>query len=307
MATQLGDDWDTWILSRRYQSTFTWAFGKFVKTIPHLKSRLPELQINPGDSASKTLFCLVDHSRKEDNRLLLSQKFMTEKKVHFNSQKFTFATDSDITDDSDDYDDFNNYCKPVTPSTEIPVLKLGASVQYILDDHVEKGIITQIDVSDPIGPPYFEVTFDDGRKCRCTREHIKLADDPEPMAIPTKAHQLLETTRNLTKDQLEALINPEPLTPLQKLWVRWHEFMDHLPFPIMDRCVLTGILPKKFACLRNWKYLCPSCLLAMQRKRYWLSKSKIKGTLRPSSIKKPGDCVSIDHLISAQPGLIPRI
>ena len=45
----------------------------------------------------------------------------------------------------------------------------------------------------------------------------------------------------------------------------------------------------------------------MQRKRYWRSKSKIKGTLRPSSIKKPGDCVSIDHLISAQPGLIPRI
>ena len=75
----------------------------------------------------------------------------------------------------------------------------------------------------------------------------------------------------------------------------------------MDRCVLIGILPKKFACLRNWKYLCPSCLLAMQRKRYWRSKSKIKGTLRPSSIKKPGDCVSIDHLISAQPGLIPRI
>ena len=307
LAAQLGDDWDTWILSRRYQSTFTWAFGKFVKTIPHLKSRLPELQINSGDSAAKTLFCLLDYAKRADPRLLLSKSFMTEKKVHSDSEKIVFATNLDFKDDSADYDEFNNYCKPITPSTKIPVLKLGASVRYILNDHVEKGIITQIDVSDPIGPPLFEVTFDDGRKSQCTKEHIKLVDDPEQFAIPTTATQLLETTRTLSKEQLEALINPDPLTPLQKLWVQWHDFMDHLPFPIMNRCVIAGILPKKFACLRNWKYLCPSCLLSRQRKRYWQSKSKVKGTLRPSSIKNSGDCVSIDHLISAKPGLIPRI
>ena len=209
-------------------------------------------------------------------------------------------------DSADDYDEFNNYRQPVTPLTKNPLLKLGVSVRYILDDHVENGIITQIDVSDPIGPPQFEVTFEDGRKSRCTREHIKLKDDPENFAIPTKATQIMEITRTLTHDQINSLTNPEPLTPLQKLWFKWHKLLDHLPFPIMNRCVTSGILPKKFECLRPWKIICPSYLFSKQRRKYWRSESKLKGTLRPKSIKNPGDCVSIDHLISAQPGFIPR-
>ena len=91
------------------------------------------------------------------------------------------------------------------------------------------------------------MSFEDGRKCQATREHIKLIDDPEHFAIPTKATQLLEVTRNLTQEQLDSLLNPDPLTPLQKLWVLWHEFLDHLPFPIMNRLVTAGILPKKFS------------------------------------------------------------
>ena len=75
----------------------------------------------------------------------------------------------------------------------------------------------------------------------------------------------------------------------------------------MHRLVAAKVLPKKFECLRLWKALCPSCLFSKQRRRYWRTRSKIKGSLRPPSIKKPGDCVSIDHLISAQPGLIPRL
>ena len=31
LADQLKDDWDTWILSRRHESLFTWDFGKFPK------------------------------------------------------------------------------------------------------------------------------------------------------------------------------------------------------------------------------------------------------------------------------------
>ena len=127
---------------------------------------------------------------------------------------------------------------------------MGTSVRYIQDDHVENGIITQIDVSDPMEPPQFEVSFKDGRKCRCTREHIKLLNDPEHFAIPTKATQMLEVTRTLTQEQIDSLTNPEPMTPLQKLWVQWHEVLDHLPFPIMSRYITARILPKKFSVLK---------------------------------------------------------
>ena len=40
LATQLGDDWDTWILSRRYQSTFTWAFGEICKNNTTFKKQV---------------------------------------------------------------------------------------------------------------------------------------------------------------------------------------------------------------------------------------------------------------------------
>ena len=50
LAEQLKDDLDTWILSRRYQSIFTWAFGKFTKTIVHGKSRRSELLIKSCNS-----------------------------------------------------------------------------------------------------------------------------------------------------------------------------------------------------------------------------------------------------------------
>ena len=45
LAEQLKDDLDTWILSRRFQSIFTWDFGKYTKTILHGSSKLPEIQV----------------------------------------------------------------------------------------------------------------------------------------------------------------------------------------------------------------------------------------------------------------------
>ena len=56
LAEQLKDGWDTWILSRRHQSVFTWAFGKFSKTILHGKSKLPELLIKSSKNTSMDAF-----------------------------------------------------------------------------------------------------------------------------------------------------------------------------------------------------------------------------------------------------------
>ena len=44
----------------------------------------------------------------------------------------------------------------------------------------------------------------------------------------------------------------------------------------------------------------------MSHRRPWRSKSTPK-TIRKDTETKPGDCISIDQLVSAQPGLIPQM
>ena len=82
--------------------------------------------------------------------------------------------------------------------------------------------------------------------------------------------------------------------------------MDHLPRSAMNRLVEKGSLPAKFKALKDWKFVCPSCLLAVQKKTSWRTKAK-PSSIRKDIVKAPGDLVCIDHIISAQPGLLPRI
>ena len=43
MVSQFGDNNETWIKTSRYQSEFTWEYGKFSKMLVHPSSRLPAL------------------------------------------------------------------------------------------------------------------------------------------------------------------------------------------------------------------------------------------------------------------------
>ena len=47
-------------------------------------------------------------------------------------------------------------------------------------------------------------------------------------------------------------------------------------------------------------------IFGRSHRRPWIS-NKTPGTIRKESETGPGDCVSIDQIVSAQPGLIPQI
>ena len=70
LAEQLKDDLDTWILTRRYQSIFTWDFGKFTKTILHGNSKLPELQVKSSQKNAEAFYSLVRKSQTADCHLI---------------------------------------------------------------------------------------------------------------------------------------------------------------------------------------------------------------------------------------------
>ena len=80
LADQLKDDQDTWILSRRHESLFTWDFGKFSKTIIHGKSKLPELLLKSGvDTTMEAFYSLVKKSTISDNHLVFHAAFKNDR------------------------------------------------------------------------------------------------------------------------------------------------------------------------------------------------------------------------------------
>eukprot|EP00980_Cylindrotheca_fusiformis_P020688 scaffold7732_cov71-Cylindrotheca_fusiformis.AAC.1 len=78
--------------------------------------------------------------------------------------------------------------------------------------------------------------------------------------------------------------------------------LGHAPFRQIRWAAELGILPSKLKHCQN--VVCPACMYGKQKRRPW----RVKGAgQRP--IKKatePGECVSVDQLISGVPGLVPQ-
>ena len=89
---------------------------------------------------------------------------------------------------------------------------------------------------------------------------------------------------------------PKPLTPQQQL-LSWHLRLGHIPFDILKQAAQEGILPPILQ--KSDNPICPSCQYGKQTKTRWRH-SNDYAHIRPASV--PGDCVSVDQLVSSVPG-----
>ena len=103
--------------------------------------------------------------------------------------------------------------------------------------------------------------------------------------ITRKTHQHEEVTVS-SKDQLELL--------------RIHNKLGHVSFKLLKNMAKQGLIPAMLANIDPPK--CPSCIYGKQTKRPWRTKAKPTpiGGRKPTN---PGDCVSVDQLLSKTPGL----
>jgi hypothetical protein len=69
----------------------------------------------------------------------------------------------------------------------------------------------------------------------------------------------------------------------------------------------SGEMPRCLASLKGCCPICVPCLFGQARKRPWQSESKEIHPIWKKSDDHPGARASMDHLISAEPGLIPKI
>ena len=106
--------------------------------------------------------------------------------------------------------------------------------------------------------------------------------------------------------QLKDIVKPEILGKDQQDLVLLHNKMNHLPFPAMIKLAQNGNIDKRFAKLKNRQPVCMSCVFGRSHRQPWRSK-KAPGTICKESETEPGDFVSIDQMVSAQPGLTTQI
>ena len=111
---------------------------------------------------------------------------------------------------------------------------------------------------------------------------------------------------NLTPLQLEDISKPKILNKYQQDLVSLHNKINNLQFPAMIKLAKNRNVEKRFAKLKNRRPVCMSCLFGRSHLQTWRFK-KTPGTIRKESETEPGDFVSIDQVVSAQPGLISQI
>ena len=294
LAHQLDDNDGTWIQTKRHHSIFEWDFGSRRRTIHHPSSNLPELDLL---NDSSLLQVLISWFPRQCYRL---QRFRSPKLILPEVRKDDIAYLDETPADLDPPQSKIHNPKSTT-------FDIGERVVYSKDDHCETGTLTSISIDADKIAPIFHVSFGGLRSVSTTKEFISHIDDVDPMELPITKEQLLKFTSVLSQQDLNSLLRATCIkaNPLRDEFMQHHFNFNHLPFPHMFQLCRNGYLPKKFLKLKTSDLICPSCILGKQKRRPWRHKGS-KGTIRSTNEKNPGDRVSIDQMISHQPGLVPR-
>ena len=114
-----------------------------------------------------------------------------------------------------------------------------------------------------------------------------------------------QTINFLSEGYVEPAIKiDDPLTPRDKAeFIGWHIRLNHAPFKIIRWAAKQGIIPKKLTKCEN--VVCPACMYGKQKRRPWRLKGETAKSIRP--VTKPGECISVDQLISGTPGLVAQM
>jgi len=226
----------TRINSSGQDSIFSWDNGKFQKTFKHSKANMPEMIVNDGYSSFHK-FCNF-----LDSICPISQQCYHAKNPH-------------------------------TLKSLNAEYECGEEIVYKNGEHVEAGIIESIKVNDKADSILYSITFRDDRKVTANPNNILASDETDVSIVPTTTQDFVHHSKCLTKEEIELIRHPHPLSKLQKEWkTAIHDQFGHLPFAKMDWLVENNMLPAKFKQLKGSTIICPSCMFGKIRKRAWRSK-----------------------------------
>jgi hypothetical protein len=115
--------------------------------------------------------------------------------------------------------------------------------------------------------------------------------------------QYANELQKLTREQLQHISHPQILDNDQQEFMGLHCKMNHFPLSAMITLAEKGKLNRKFTKFKHRLPVCTSCIFGTAHHKPWCSKGE-RGSIRKHNDNAPGKCVSINQMISAQPGLI---
>jgi hypothetical protein len=204
-------------------------------------------------------------------------------------------------------DPAEQYCVPTDDFLHDRQFKVGDKARLVGNGMHDVVDIKSVDVDSATEVPYFTVDLSDGHDIRVTKEFLSSVDDEDVAGIPVTLDQVREHLKTLTAEEMEALLSPPDVTSDVEEIYAWHYRLGHLSVEDMTRLSASGLLPKRFLeVLKTRKFVCPYCIFGKCKRRSWRSRGE-PGKIRKDKDNVPGARVSADHVISAQPGLVPRL
>jgi len=138
-------------------------------------------------------------------------------------------------------------------------------------------------------------------------ESLNFIGNPDIASIPQTSQEYCHECENIEPSQLEHILSPQSLSPLQEEMMSHHCRLHHTPFPKLITMAENREIPKCLAALKGCCPICVACLFGQAHKRPSRSKSKQKHPICKPTDDAPGKKASLDQRVSAQPGLIPQM
>ena len=312
----LGDDLDnsesTWISTRQFRSTFKWDNEKYTRELQHPGSRLPEINVNPGCSTDLALCTSLTTVSESGTTISLrtvlpKDMFDASNELCPRSASAYFAQEN--TNDSALDPTISTHNKVLANETVISndFYQIGDTVRYMRNDFHGLGTVENIIFDKSVRAPTYKIRIiDTGHILETRKEFISPPDIPDIAETAISENQVNDIVKCLTREEINLLFAKTPIDPLHEEFISWHRRLGHLWFSAMFKLAKNEELPRKFLKLQDKALLCPDCIIGSMKRRSWRSKGP-PGVIRKSHAEVPGGMVSVDQLVSKQPGLIPRI
>ena len=330
-----GDDVDcdgTTVKSSGCRSRLVWDHGQHMRTFTHGDSALPELLLYQG-SGYFAAFCSRLRRQYDDNVAFAFSSAFSISPNHVEDP--ALVSDDEESEDEGDASHRNTghaatqsvdsvedleWFTPPPPPSDLPPpfpsprppisppsnsFELGMSLTF--SDGAGKSETVVYEGVMPDGLTH-TVRRQDGMRMNVHDAHLRLKLQADLSNIPrTPLDYCKEVGRGITKEEAELLARPQILSPVQQELMDWHHRLYHLSFSKIFRLAEAGHLPKGLLKCKKALPLCVACQFGTAHRRPWRRRGKASGSIRRPEHVLPGDGVSMDQIVSAQPGLIPQM
>ena len=285
LADTYKDDEGTFIKTSRFSSEFHWNFGKYIKTICHADSRIPEIEVTKPSYHYTSLSSIATwfHGPAVPSIFMAKANFQEPHfKVIPDDEDESFSDMSPLKQDDDE--DSNDDSIEVRI---IPEFKTGDTLIYCRDGHEDTVTLTSHSFDPESKILKYEIKVDNERTLSTARKFLRPSNEPDTITLPSSIKDYKILAEDLSQEDLAHILHPQGLSSLEAEYLEAHGKLTHTPNAEMFQLCEHGYLPAKFLKLKTKAPPYMSYIFGKLQRRKWRNKGGVS-SIRKHSHNKPG-------------------